>query len=52
MTFWFLGLGFRSFRTDIKKQLLYACILFLFAATITIALDLHFRTYMMDSSGG
>jgi hypothetical protein len=48
----FLVLGWRSFRADIGKQLVYACILFLLAATITVAIDLYFRTYMMDSAGG
>jgi hypothetical protein len=49
---WFLVLGWRSFRADISKQLLNTCILFLLAATITVTIDLYFRTYMMDSAGG
>jgi hypothetical protein len=49
---WFLGLGWQSLRADVSKPLLYTCILFLFAAAISIALDLHFRSYMMDSAGG
>lgn len=52
MGVWFLSLGLLSFRVEIKKQLMCACILFLFAAAISIALDLYFRSYMMDSSGG
>ena len=50
--FWCLGLGWRSFRADVGKPLLYTCILFLFAAAIAVSLDLYFRTYMMDSAGG
>jgi len=52
MGLWFLGLGWRSFRSDVRKPLLYTCILFLFAASVSVALDLHFRTYMMGSTGG
>jgi hypothetical protein len=49
---WLLGLGWRSFRADVGKPLLYTCVLFLFAAVIAVSLDLYFRTYMMDSAGG
>jgi hypothetical protein len=49
---WSLGLGWRSFRADIGKPLLYTCILFLLATSISISLDLYFRSYMMDSAGG
>jgi MFS family permease len=52
MGVWFLSLGLLASRIEIKKPLLYACILFLVAATVAIAIDLHFRTYMTDSSGG
>ena len=52
MSIWLLGLGWRSFRTDISKPLLYTCILFLFSAVISVSLDLYFRSYMMDSAGG
>jgi hypothetical protein len=48
----FLGLGVLSFRIEIKKPLAYACIVFLFAATAAVALDLYFRSYMVDSAGG
>ncbi len=52
MAVWFVGLGWLSFRADIKRKLTYSCMLFLLAAVIAIALDLHFRSYMMDSRGG
>lgn len=49
---WLLGLGWLSFHADIRKRLFYTCILFLFAAAGSLALDLYFRSYMMDSAGG
>jgi hypothetical protein len=49
---WSLGLGWLSFRADVGKRLFYTCILFLFAAAAALALDLHFRSYTMDSAGG
>ena len=49
---WSLGLGWRSFRTDVSKPLLYACVFFLLAASVSVAIDLHFRTYMTGSTGG
>ena len=52
MGVWFLGLGWLSFRADIKKYLLYSCILFLLAASVSRAIDQYFRSYMMDSAGG
>jgi hypothetical protein len=52
MGIWFLALGWQSLRAGIGKQLLYTCLLILLAATIAVAIDLYFRTYMMDSAGG
>ena len=48
----FLGLGAWSFRADVRKPLTYASILVLLVAAGSVALDLHFRSYMMDSAGG
>jgi hypothetical protein len=48
----FSALGFLSFRIDIRKPLAYGCILFLIVAAISAGIDMHFRSYMADSSGG
>jgi hypothetical protein len=48
----FLGLGAWSFRADVKKPLIYASLLVLLVAAASVALDLYFRSYMMDSTGG
>ena len=52
MAAWFMVLGWLSFRADIKRKLAYSCVLFLFVTAAAIALDLYFRSYMMDSRGG
>jgi hypothetical protein len=52
MGIWFLGLGWVSFRADISKRLYYTCVLFLFTVVGALAIDLYFRSYMMDSAGG
>jgi|SRR4051812_21509961 hypothetical protein len=52
MGVWLLGLGFLLFRVNVKRQLLCACIVFLFVTAVIAVIDLHFRTYMMDSAGG
>jgi hypothetical protein len=52
MAIWFVSLGWLSFRADVKRKLAFSCMLFLLVASIAIALDLYFRSYMMDSRGG
>jgi hypothetical protein len=32
--------------------LTYGCILFLIVAAISVGIDMHFRSYLVDSSGG
>ncbi|MDF2119418.1 hypothetical protein PY365_28025 [Roseiarcaceae bacterium H3SJ34-1] len=48
----FLGLGAWSFRGDIGRPVIYACILIVLVAATGGAVDLYFRSYMMDSRGG
>ena len=48
----FSALGVLSFRIDIKRPLAYGCVLFLIVAAISAGIDMHFRSYMMDSAGG
>lgn len=48
----FLSLGAWSFRSDVRKPLIYTSILVLLVAAGSVALDLYFRSYMMDSRGG
>jgi len=52
MGVWFIRLGFQPPRANFKLRVLYSCLLFVFAAGVAVALDLYFRTYMMDSAGG
>jgi hypothetical protein len=52
MAVWFVFLGWLSFRADIKRKLTYSCVLFLLVAGAAVALDLHFRSHMVDSRGG
>jgi hypothetical protein len=47
-----VGLGWVSFRADIATRLYYTCVLFLFTVVGALAIDLYFRSYMMDSAGG
>jgi len=48
----FLGLGGWSFRGDVRRPLIYACILVALVAATGAAVDLYFRSYMMDARGG
>jgi H+/Cl- antiporter ClcA len=48
----FLWLGVRSHRADVKRPVIYACVLIVLVAAACGALDLHYRNTMMDSRGG
>jgi hypothetical protein len=48
----FSALGLLSFRIDIRKPLAYSCGLFLTVAAISAAIDMYFRSFMVDSAGG
>jgi hypothetical protein len=48
----FIGLGVLSYRTDVKRPAIYACVLIVLVAAACGALDLHYRSTMMDSRGG
>jgi hypothetical protein len=48
----FIGLGVRSFRADVKSPVISACILIVLVAAACGALDLYYRSTMMDSRGG
>ena len=52
MGVWFMRLGFWPSHASFKPRILYSCLLFVIAASVAVALDLYFRTYMMDSAGG
>jgi hypothetical protein len=52
MGVWFIRLEFQPSHTNFRKRVLYTCLLFAFAASVAVASDLYFRTYMMDSAGG
>ena len=52
MGLWFIRLGFQPSHPKFKPRILYSCLLFVIVASVAVALDLYFRTYMMDSAGG
>ena len=52
MGVWFTRLGFWPSHANFKQRILYSCLLFVIVASVAVALDLYFRTYMMDSAGG
>jgi hypothetical protein len=48
---WFF-VAILSYRTDVKRPAIYACVLIVLVAAACGALDLHYRSTMMDSRGG
>jgi hypothetical protein len=48
----FLGLGAWSSRGAIGRPVIYACILIVLVTATGGAVDLYFRSFMMDSRGG
>jgi len=49
---WFIRVGLQPSHANFNKRVFYTCLVFVFAASVAVALDLYFRTYMMDSAGG
>jgi hypothetical protein len=52
MGLWFIRLGFQPSHANFRRRILYSCLLFVIAGSVAVALDLYFRTFMMDSGGG
>jgi len=52
MGLWFIFVGLQPSHANFRQLILYSCLLFVIATSVAVALDLYFRTYMMDSAGG
>ncbi len=49
---WLLVVSFLASRINIWRQVLLAGVLFILVSGAVVGVDMHFRTYMVDSAGG